>query len=135
MSSDISYTLTPPFGPMDLVYDTGHVNGTIVADNISIAGLPSVVQLFAITDFESVGFFQDPGFDGILGLSLPVSPKHSLSGSASDLIFIIMQLESVIGVPNLLINMASQGLIKSSVILYRLSLSDCTGEITLVRVS
>jgi len=56
--------------PFEVTYGTGNVQGTIVTDDLSIAGLVLKAHTFGTADQESVDFSSnDTPFDGLMGLA------------------------------------------------------------------
>lgn len=56
--------------PFNITYGTGSVNGSVVQDNILVAGLPLNNHTFGVATQETVDFSSDQTpFDGIMGLA------------------------------------------------------------------
>lgn len=65
-----------------MTYGTGNVQGDIIQDDISVAGLALPAHTFGVATAESVDFSDDSvPFDGLMGLaqSVRVLPTSSLS--------------------------------------------------------
>jgi hypothetical protein len=88
--------------PWTITYGTGAVSGTIVKDNIVVAGIPLSAHTFGIALQESPDF-TDEGvpYDGLMGLAL---------SSASN--------QGTLSPPEA---MAKQGLIKEAIVSYKIS--------------
>ncbi|KAF8802550.1 aspartic peptidase A1 [Phlegmacium glaucopus] len=101
-------------GPFSVTYGTGQVSGTIVKDNVVIAGLSLTNHVFGVATEESVDFSSNQvPFDGLMGLAQStLSQQNTLT-----------PIESL----------ASAGLVQDSIVSYKISrladnLND--GEIT-----
>lgn len=114
LGSDTSSTFRSSGKNFDITYGTGHVEGTIVSDNVVIAGLALNGHRFGVASLESQDFSDDTTkFDGLIGLA-----QKSLSNQ---------------GVPTPVEALAQQGLISEAITSYKISrvtdgLND--GEIT-----
>ena len=67
--------------PFQVTYGSGAVAGTIVTDNINVAGLALAKHTFGVADEETVDFADDSvPFDGLMGLAQSVSKNSLIDG-------------------------------------------------------
>ena len=73
--------------PWDIKYGTGAVNGSIVTDNLSIAGLKLDRHKFGVATGESPDFSGPTApFDGLMGLARSVCPRSSASRTLPNIV-------------------------------------------------
>jgi hypothetical protein len=97
-----SSTFVDTAKPWNITYGTGAVSGSIVTDNIVVAGIHLDAHTFGITDKESADFADDSTpYDGLMGLAL---------GTASN--------QGALTPPEA---MAKKGLIKEAIVSYKIS--------------
>jgi len=65
-----STTFNDTSAPFSVTYGTGQVSGSVIQDNLNIAGLNLVAHTFGVATLESVDFSDDSTpFDGLMGLA------------------------------------------------------------------
>ena len=80
--------------PFNVTYGTGHVCGTVIKDNVAIAGLALNAHTFGVATTESVDISPDfIPFDGLMGLARSVRASVSNLGRHTDLIICVDPLK------------------------------------------
>jgi len=70
LGTTTSSTFKDTKAPFSVTYGSGAVSGTIITDNVVLAGLPLPAHTFGVADLESVQFSgNDIAFDGLMGLA------------------------------------------------------------------
>ncbi|KAF8591109.1 aspartic peptidase A1 [Ramaria rubella] len=91
LGSQSSSTFVDTGKPFNVTYGTGNVAGTIIQDNVNLAGLKLLNHTFGTADLESVDFSSDSvSFDGLMGLAQSglsqqgvATPVESLAAAGS----------------------------------------------------
>jgi hypothetical protein len=86
-----SSTFVDTENPFNTTYGAGSVSGTIITDNIVIAGLSLNQHVFGVGTTESVDFLSNTiDFDGIMGLGQSVRSHISIYLIPSYLILVLV---------------------------------------------
>jgi len=88
--------------PFTVTYGSGEVNGTIITDDVTVAGLALKAHTFGVATGESVDFSADTTpFDGLMGLAVSTLSQQGVATPPESL--------------------AAAGLIQDAIVSYKIS--------------